>query len=60
VYSIDGKHKAFNLSLTFRGKPSGSDVRSAMNFLIAGREAIVMRFKEMTTAAAHRTWGIKE
>lgn len=60
VYSIDGKQKAFNLSLTFRGKPFGSDVKSAMNFLIAGRESIVMRFKEMTTVAAHKSWGIKK
>ena len=60
VYSVDGRHKAFNLSLTFRGKPSGSDINSAMSFLTAGREAIVMRFKEMTTAAAHITWGIEE
>lgn len=59
VYSIDGKHKAFNLSLTFRGKPSGTDVASAMHFLTTGREAIVMRFKQMTTDTAHRHWGIR-
>lgn len=59
VYSIDGKQKAFNLSLTFRGKPSGSDVASAMTFLKTGREAIVMRFKQMTTESAHKHWGIQ-
>lgn len=59
VYSIDGKHKAFNLSLTFRGKPSGTDVASAMRFVTTGREAIVMRFKQMTTESAHKHWGIK-
>lgn len=60
VYSIDGRHKAFNLSLTFRGKPPGIDVASAMHFLKAGRESIVLRFKQMTTDASHGHWGIKE
>ncbi len=59
VHTIDGKHKAFNLSLTFRGKPSSNDIASAMDFLKAGREAIVMRFKHMTTDSAHNHWGIK-
>ena len=59
VFTIDGKGKAFSLSLTFRGKPLGNDVQSAMNFLVTGREAIVMRFKEMTTVAAHEVWGIQ-
>ena len=59
AYSIDGKHKAFNFSLNFRGKPSGSDVASAMRFLTTGREAIVSRFKQMTTESAHKHWGIQ-
>ena len=59
VYTIDGKHKAFNLSLTFRGKPASGDLASAAQFLAAGREAIVMRFKEITTAYAHDQWGMK-
>jgi uncharacterized protein (TIGR04255 family) len=58
VYSIDGRQKAYNLSLTFRGKPSGGDISSAMQFLRAGREAIVVRFKQITTQAAHKYWGI--
>lgn len=58
VYTTDGKRKAFNLSLTFRGKPSGNDVALAMKFLTVGREAIVMRFKQMTTGEAHNQWGI--
>ncbi|MFZ1415883.1 MAG: TIGR04255 family protein [Defluviicoccus sp.] len=60
AFAPDGKHKAFQLSLTFRGKPSGTDVPSAMQFLTQGREAIVMRFKEITTSEAHNFWGIKE
>jgi len=59
VYTIDGRHRAFNLSLTFRGKPFGNDISSAIGFLKAGREAIVMRFQQMTTDAAHKHWGIK-
>ncbi len=58
VYSLDGK-RAFNLSLTFRGRPLGHDVGSAMKFFAAGREAIVMKFKQMTTASAHQHWGIQ-
>lgn len=60
VYSIDGKDKAFNLSLTFRGKPASSDLTSAVAFLTAGREAIVMRFKKITTPYAHEQWGLKK
>lgn len=58
VYSIDGRNKAFNLSLTFRGRPARGDLASAMEFLMAGREAIVTRFKDITTVHAHEFWGI--
>ncbi len=58
--TLDGKHKVLNLSLTFRGKPLANDIEAAMSFLRAGREAIVMRFKQMTTAFAHQHWGIQK
>lgn len=60
IFVADGKQKAFHLSLTFRGKPSGADVPSSMQFLTLGREKIVMRFKEITTSEAHNIWGIQE
>lgn len=60
VSSVDGERRAFNLSLTFRGKPADGGYDSALEFLATGREAIVTRFKEITTSEAHRHWGILE
>lgn len=60
VFSIDGKHKAFKLTLTFRGKPSGRDVESTLGFLSRGHEAIVLRFKQITTDHAHQFWGMQK
>jgi len=60
VFSIDGKHKAFKLTLIFRGKPSGNDVKSALEFLSKGREAIVLRFEKITTDHAHQLWGMQK
>lgn len=57
VLAADGKQRAFRLSLTFKGKPAGSDIESAMAFLATGRDAIVTRFGEITTKEAQRTWG---
>lgn len=57
VFTADGKSKAFRLSLSFRGKPHGDDLEAAMNFLAAGREAIVSRFSQITTAQAQASWG---
>ncbi len=59
AFTIDGKQKAFSLNLTFRGKPAGNDVTSAMQFLATGREAIVTRFSAITTQRAHQIWGRK-
>lgn len=59
VYTVDGKHLAYNLSLTFRGKPMGNDIESALKFLISGREAIVLRFNSITTSFSHDFWGVK-
>ncbi|OSQ44941.1 TIGR04255 family protein [Marivita geojedonensis] len=57
VLTADGKQRAFRLSLTFKGKPAGSDIESAMAFFAAGRDAIVTRFAEITTSVAQRKWG---
>lgn len=57
VFADDGRHKAFSLTLTFRGKPNGTDIQSAMEFLSTGRDAIVTRFGEITTGEAHKFWG---
>jgi uncharacterized protein (TIGR04255 family) len=57
VFTVDGKQRAFRLSLSFKGKPSGNDLESAMNFLTAGRDAIVTRFGEITTDKAQKIWG---
>lgn len=59
VFTLDRRQKAFNLSITFRGQPSGGDVGSAMAFLKTGREHIVKRFGEITTERAHEIWGRK-
>jgi len=57
VFTVDGKQKALRLSLTYKGKPKGNDIASAMSFLADGRETIVTRFSEITTENAHEKWG---
>ena len=57
VFTVDGKQKAFRLSLTFKGKPEGNGIDAAMKFLASGRDAIVTRFSEITTSEAHSVWG---
>ncbi|MGP1394802.1 MAG: TIGR04255 family protein [Inquilinaceae bacterium] len=57
VLAADGKQPAFRLSLTFKGKPAGSDIESAMAFLVTGRDAVVTRFGEITTKEAQTKWG---
>ena len=52
VFSVDGKSKAYRLSITYKAKPAGSDLESAMKFIAGGREAIVERFDEITTVEA--------
>ncbi|WP_420413277.1 TIGR04255 family protein [Roseibium sp.] len=58
VFAVDGKKKAIRLTLTYKGKPRGNDIASAMRFLAGGREAIVTRFGEITTENAHEEWGV--
>ena len=57
VFSVDGKSKAYRLSLTYRGKPAGSNLSAALEFIKHGREALVQRFCEITTERAHKIWG---
>lgn len=57
VFSSEGNLKAFTLSLTFIGKPKGSDVDSAVAFMGEGRERIVKRFEKITTESAQKSWG---
>lgn len=57
VFSTEHNHKAFRLSLTFRGKPKSNNVPAAMEFLALGRDKIVKRFDEFTTDQAHKIWG---
>ncbi len=45
------------LSLTVKGAPEGADIGAAMNFLSVGRDVIVRRFVDLTSAEAHRVWG---
>jgi uncharacterized protein (TIGR04255 family) len=55
----DGK-RVYKMSLIFRGRPVGDSIENAVNFLAQGREAIVLKFKNLTTADAHKLWGIKQ
>lgn len=57
VVTMDGAKKAFRFSLVFKGKPEGENMDSALRFLATGRDAIVMRFEETTTAKAQEYWG---
>lgn len=50
------RQKIIQLTLTVRGSPEGSDLRSALEFLSKGRERIVRKFAESTTEAAHKQW----
>ncbi len=56
VVTLDGKVKALRLSLTFRGVPSGSDIKSGLEFLAIARSRIVKRFTEITSEEAHKAW----
>jgi uncharacterized protein (TIGR04255 family) len=48
---------AFRFEITCRGAPKDGSVKSALAFIDMGREHIVRRFCELTTAKAHDTWG---
>lgn len=57
VFASDGSHKAYTLSLSFKGKPEVNNLESAMLFLARGRDAIVSRFGLVTTQKAQEIWG---
>ncbi len=46
------------LTLTFRGRPAGTNINAAIDFLKLGRELVVKSFKEITTDTAHQKWKI--
>ena len=46
------------LTLTLRGKPTGTDINAAIDFLRYGRGLVVQSFKEITTDMAHEKWGM--
>ena len=56
IMSVDRKKKAYRLSLTVRGQPIHNDKESMLNFILRGRENIVLRFDEITTEFAHEKW----
>lgn len=49
--------EALLLTLSLRGAPPSTDINSALAFIAEGREVIVQRFAELTSADAHKTWG---
>lgn len=57
MFTRDGGSGAYGLSLTYRGRPSGPTVDSAVEFLEAGRKMIVFRFCDLTTSQAQEAWG---
>lgn len=59
VFSADGRQKAARLNLTFRGRPDDASIMAAHNFLEKAREAIVIRFRDITTDMAHQMWGMR-
>jgi hypothetical protein len=52
------------MTLTARGFPirvaETSDIEAAFAFFDLGREWIVKGFKDLTTPAMHKVWGIKD
>lgn len=48
------------ITLTVRGKASTPDSAGVVAFLDDGRDLIVRGFKDMTTAAMHVEWGLRE
>ncbi|WP_310609098.1 TIGR04255 family protein [Limnohabitans sp.] len=53
---LSSMEKVYAMHLTVRGAPAESTVESAIDFLNAGRTAIVNKFTDLTSAAAHATW----
>jgi uncharacterized protein (TIGR04255 family) len=56
LVSVDGRNNAFQLDMTYRGKPTHLGILGALDLLNNGRSAIVRRFTELTTKQAHDTW----
>lgn len=47
-------------NLTARGRPLSDDLGGVVRFMDIGHEWIVRGFKELTTPAMHREWGLKD
>lgn len=45
------------LSLSVRGAPTNTDIKTAVDFLKNGRELIGIKFAELTSEKAHLEWG---
>jgi uncharacterized protein (TIGR04255 family) len=57
IGSAQGDSPALNLVLLARGKPSGTDIKAAIEFFRDGRAAIVNGFASITSKEMHRKWG---
>ncbi|WP_294534624.1 TIGR04255 family protein [uncultured Rhodoblastus sp.] len=49
--------RIFVLTLTVRGRPSGSSIVASIDFLKRGRAVIVEEFTAITSDSAHKIWG---
>jgi uncharacterized protein (TIGR04255 family) len=56
MVSIDGRSKAFQFDITYRGKPTVTGILGAIELIGSGRRAIVNRFTQLTTDEAHTAW----
>ena len=56
VFRAADNQPAIRLSLTARGKPQGSGIEGAMEFLDRGHEGIVRGFASITTPEMHKVW----
>ena len=54
----ENNEEVVQLQLTFRGAPTGTDIKAAIDFLQNGRRLVVQSFKEITTDMAHQKWGM--
>jgi len=50
----ENNEEVVQLQLTFRGAPTGTDIKAAIDFLQNGRRLVVQSFKEITTDMAHQ------
>lgn len=51
--------RLISLTLTVRGAPGDSTIKSALDSIVKARKIIVDKFSEITTPVAHKLWGRK-